>query len=86
MTEMKRQTMDRWALDLQQYNVKFKHVAGKKLVVADAISCLKAVNLYEDLNDHKVSRTPETIDDIMENLILGIHPHHSSILLIFCLI
>ena len=48
-------------------------------MVADAISCLKAVNLYEEPEDHKVSKTPESIDDIMENLILEVHPHQSSI-------
>ena len=58
MMEMKSKTMDRWAPKLQQYNVKFKHVAGKENVVADAISCLKVANLYEELKDHKVSRTP----------------------------
>ena len=38
MTGMKSKPMDRWALELQQYNVKFKHVAGKENLVADAIS------------------------------------------------
>ena len=58
MTGMKSQTMDRWALELQQYNVKFKQVAGKENVVADAISCLKAANLYEEPEDHEVPKTP----------------------------
>ena len=78
MTGMKSKTMDRWALKLQQYNIKFKHVAGKENIVADAISCPKAANLYEELKDCKVSKTPETVDDVMENLILEIHPHSSS--------
>ena len=33
--------MDRWALKLQQYNIKFQHVAGKDNVVADANITLK---------------------------------------------
>ena len=78
MTGMKSQTMDRLALKLKQYNVKFKHVAGKESIVADTISHLKAVNLYEEPEDHEVSRTPESIDDIIKNLILEIHPHQSS--------
>ena len=77
-TEMKSKTMDRWAPRLQQYNIKFQHVAGKENIVADTISHLKTANLYEELKDPEVSKTPETIDDIMENLILEIHPHSSS--------
>ena len=75
MTGMKSQTMDILALQLQQYNVKFEHIAGKKNAVSNAISWLKAVNLYEEPEDHKVSKTPASIDDIMENLILEVHPH-----------
>ena len=76
MTGMKSKTMDRWAPELQQYNIKFQHVADKN-TIADAISCLKTANLYEELKDQEVSKTPETIEDIMENLILEIHPHSS---------
>ena len=43
--------MDRWALKLQQYNIKFQHVAGKDNVVADAISHLKTANLYNEPKD-----------------------------------
>ena len=78
MTGMKSQTMDRWALQLQQYNVKYEHIAGKKNVVADAISCLEAANLYEEPEDHKMFKTPESMDDIMENLVLEVYPHQSS--------
>ena len=77
MTEVKSKTMDRWALKLQQYNIKFQHVAGKENIVPDTISHLKTANLYEEPKDQEVSKTPETIDDIMENLILEIHPHIS---------
>ena len=70
--------MDRWALELQQYNIMFWHVAGKENIVADTISCLKTANLYEEPKDQEVSKTQEPIDDIMENLIQEIHPHSSS--------
>ena len=70
--------MDRLALKLKQYHVKLEHIANKKNVIADTISCLKAANLYEEPEDCKVSKTPESIDDIMENLILEVHPHQSS--------
>ena len=78
MTWMKTKTMDRWALELQQYNINFQHVAGKHNVVADAISCLKTANLYKEAKDWEVSKTLESIDDIMENIILEIHPHSLS--------
>ena len=32
MTGIKSKTMYRWAIELQQYNIKFKHVAGKENV------------------------------------------------------
>ena len=77
MMGMKSKAIDIWAFKLQQYNVKFKHVAGMENIVTDIISCLKAANLYEELKDCEVSKTPRTVDDIMENLILEIHPHSS---------
>ena len=78
MTGMKSKTMDRWALKLQQCNIKFQHVAGKENIVADATSHFKTAHLYEEQKDREMSKTPESIDDIMENLILEIHPHSSS--------
>ena len=50
-TGMKSKTMDRWAHELQQYNIKFQHVAGKDNVIADAISHLKTANLYKGPKD-----------------------------------
>ena len=49
----------------------------KENVVPDAISHLKAVNLYEKPKDCEMSKTLESIDDVMENLIFEIHPHSS---------
>ena len=34
--------------------------------------------MYEELEDCEVSKTPESSDDVMENLILEVHPHQSS--------
>ena len=76
-TGMKNKTIDRWALELQQYNIKFQHVAGKENVIADTISHLKTANLYEELKDHEMSKTPESIDNVIENLIFEIHLHSS---------
>ena len=60
--------MDIWALELQQYIIKFQHVAGKDNIVADAISHLKTANLYEEPKEQEVSKTMVTTDDIMENI------------------
>ena len=38
---MKNPTLNRWVLELNEYNIVFKHIAGKKNVVADALSRLK---------------------------------------------
>ena len=52
-TGMKSKTMDRWALKLQQYNIKFQHVAGKDKVIADAISHLKQLTC---IRNQKIER------------------------------
>ena len=54
---MKSKTMDRWALELQQYNIKIQHDAGKDNIVADAISHLKTAKLYEELKDQEVQNS-----------------------------
>ena len=43
---------DRWALELQQFNIKFQHIQGKKNIVADAISRLRTLGLYKG-NDNE---------------------------------
>ena len=39
--------LDRWALELQQFNIKFNYIEGNKNVVADTIYRLTTQNLYE---------------------------------------
>ena len=39
---------------------------------------LKNSKLYEELKDQEVSKTQESIDDIMKNLIFEIHSHSTS--------
>ena len=76
MTGMESKTMERWALKLQQYNIKFQHVAGKDNVIADAILHLKTANLYKELKDCEMSKTLESVDNVIENLIFEIHSHN----------
>ena len=58
--------LDRWALELQQFDIKFQHIQGKKNVVADMISRLGTLGLYQDNKNEDV---PPTIEDIVENII-----------------
>ena len=51
-TGMSSLVLDMWVLELQQYNIKFQHIQGKKNVVADAISQLRILGLYQD-NDNE---------------------------------
>ena len=54
---MKNPTLNRWVLELKEYNIVFKHIAGKKNVVSDAISRLKQKNLYTEPMDKKKPTT-----------------------------
>ena len=51
-TGMPSPKLDRWALELQQFDIKFQHIQGKRNVVAAAISRLRTLGLYKD-NDNK---------------------------------
>ena len=61
-TGMSSPLLDRWALELQQFNIKFQHIRGKRNIVADAISWLRTVGLYQD-NDNK--DIPLTTEDVI---------------------
>ena len=40
-TGMSSPMLDGWALELQQFNIKFQYIQGKRSIVADAISRLR---------------------------------------------
>ena len=69
---MKNPTLNRWALELNKYNIVFKHIAGKKNVVADAISRLKQKSLYVEPRD-KNNPTAKDIEDGVKNIIEEVH-------------
>ena len=51
---MKIHKLDRWALELLDYNLNFIHIKRKHIILADTISCLKSKNLYhKPLQYHK---------------------------------
>ena len=66
MTGMSSLVLDRWTLELQQFDIKFQHIQGKQNAVPDAISRLSTLGLYKD-NDNEDE--PSTIDDVVENII-----------------
>ena len=69
---MKNPTLNRWVLELNEYNIVFKHIAGKKNVVADAISRLKQKNLYTEPRG-KNNPTAKGIEDGIKNIIAEAH-------------
>ena len=69
---MKNPTLNRWVLELNEYNIVFKHIAGKKNIVADAISRLKQKNLYTEPMD-KNKPTAKGIKDSIEYVIAEVH-------------
>ena len=66
---MSRLVLDCWALELQQFNIQFEHISGKKNVVADIISRLRTLGLYQDNgNDHLAKKDNDVVDNIVEEV------------------
>ena len=60
--------LDKWALELQQFDIKFQHIQGKKNVVADVISRLRTLGLYQDNDNEDVPPTIEDVKNIIEEI------------------
>ena len=69
-TGMSSPVLDRWALELQQFNIKFQHIQDKKNVVTYTISQLRTLNLYQDSGNEDI---PVTTEDVIENIIEEVH-------------
>ena len=54
-----------WALELQQFDIQFKHISGKKNVVVGTISRLKTLGLYQDNDNDDIATTD---DIVVENI------------------
>ena len=52
---------DKWALELQQFAIKFQHIQGKKIVVANAVSRLRMLGLCQDNGNEDV---PPTVGEV----------------------
>ena len=62
--------LGRWALELQQFNIKFQHIQDKRNLVADAISWLRTLGLHQDNDNEDI---PLTTEDVVENIIEEVH-------------
>ena len=58
--------LDRWVLELQQFDIKYQYIEGKKHVVADAISRMQTPGLYQDNANKDI---PSMIEDILKSII-----------------
>ena len=75
MTGMSSPVIDRWVLELQQFDIKFQHIQGKGNVVADVIPRFRTMGLYKD-NDNE--NEPSKIDGLVENIIEEINSADSA--------
>ena len=55
---MKMVKLDRWAMLLQEYGITFLHIKGKDNILADAISKLCTINIYEDPAEDRLQCSP----------------------------
>ena len=60
---MKIAKLDRWAMLLQEYDIKLIHIKGKDNILADAISRFCTLDIYKDPEEVKVKPTsvPENL-------------------------
>ena len=72
---MSNHILDQWALELQQFNIKFEHIQGKKNIVTDAISRLRTFGLYYN---HDNEETQLSLEDVVKNIIKQIHSIEST--------
>ena len=69
-TGMSSMVLDCWALEVQQFNIWFEHISGKKNVVANAISRGRTLGLYQDDGNTDLAKTD---DNIVDNIIEELH-------------
>ena len=70
---MKTQKLDRWALELSDYNLNFVHIKGNDNMLADTISHQKSKNLYDEL-----LQDPKTLHCQDISLVMTKHPNPDS--------
>ena len=79
-TGMSNPVLDHWALELQKFNIQFEHILGRKNVVADAISQLRTLGLYQDNGSDNIATTDdEVVKNVMEEVhAIGLVPNSAS--------
>ena len=69
---MKIAKLDRWAMLLQEYDITFVHMKGKDILLADAISRLHTIDIYEKAvetqHSHVVKKTTTQLDKTVEQI------------------
>ena len=69
---MKIAKLDRWVMLLQEYDITFVHIKGKDNILADAISRLHTVDIYEKVietqHSHAVKTSTTQLDDTVEQI------------------
>ena len=73
-TGMSSHVLDCWALELQQFNIKFEHIQGKKNTVTDTFSRLRTIRLYQD---NYTKEAQPLLEDAAENFLEEVHNIHS---------
>ena len=56
--DMRIAKLDRWAMLHQEYNIKFIHMKSKDTILADAISRLHNIDIYEDPAEVRLQHPP----------------------------
>ena len=69
-TGMSSTMLDRWAVELQQFDLKFQHIQVKRNMVANVISRLRTLGLYQDNGNNDV---PLTLEDVVKNIMQEVH-------------
>ena len=69
---MKIAKLDRWTMLLQEYDITFVHIKGKDNILADAISSLCTIDIYENTmetqHSHAVKTTTTQLDETVEQI------------------
>ena len=68
--------LDRWSLELQEFDISIEFIQGKLNTVADVISHLKNEGLYKEhsVEDHKIKVTTDLNDRIEDVLDIALKP------------
>ena len=62
--------LDCWALELQQFDIQFKHILGKRNIVAHAISQFRTLGLYQNNGNDDITPTENVV---VKNVVEEVH-------------